>query len=205
MIRFLVPRLARAPVLAGCLVAGSLLSGCTRAPANDPAVVATTGARPSPDSLACLDYETNLEIDDFPPPIADLFGVGVRNSDGCVAMLAFSGVPSATNPNPFVLSATEVTPSSLGWLAYTLAPECPLPHGTRWVQRPYLRSGPLNSGGTGSCGGSYAFDVNAVIQAFPYPTELVGVQVFTQVVYIDRVGIAQRIGLTNGVRFTIQP
>jgi len=200
----------------GLVVAGSLLSGCTRAPATAPAVASTTSVRRSPDSLHDvnehassfdeLDYETFLEIDSFPPPIADLYGAGVRNSDGCVPLLAFSGVPSATSPNPFVLSATEVTPGSLGWLACGFAPsELRLPRGTLWVRRPCLRSPLLDSGGTGTCGGSYAFDMNAAIQALPNPTHLVGVQVFTQVVFVDRLGNAQPIGLTNGVRFTIQP
>jgi len=201
-------------MLAGYLVAGALLSGCARAPASAPAVAVTAVARRAAldgvfeqaTSFDELDYDTFLEIDSYPPPIADLYGAGVRNSDGCVPLLAFSGVPSATNPDPFVLSATEVAPGSLGWLAYGFAPsERLLPRGTLRVQRPHLRSPLLASVGSGTCGGSFAFDVNAAIQALPNPIRLVGVQVFTQFVYVDRLGSAQPIGLTNGLRFTIQP
>ena len=80
-----------------------------------------------------------------------------------------------------------------------------LPRGTLLVQRPVMRSPLLDSGGSGACGGSYSVDMNAVIQAMPNPTALIGQQIFAQYVYADRVGIAQRFGLTHAVRFTVQP
>lgn len=153
-----------------------------------------------------IDAVLSQALDAFPPPVADLYGEGVQNSDGCVPLMTFEGVPSASDPTPFLLRASDVTPHSRGLLVYSFgAGEYRLPRGTLRVQRPLSRSPFLDSGGSGACGGAYVFDMNAVIQALPNPAGLVGQQMFAQYLYVDRVGSAQRYGVTNAVRFTIQP
>lgn len=152
-----------------------------------------------------MDLALSQELDALPPPVADFYCQGKLNSDGCVPSMSFTGVPSITNPAPFLVEAQDVTAASAGFLFYGWAPsQVPYEGGFLCVQLPWSFSPTLNAGGIGACGGSFTFDFNAVIQGAANPAALVGVQVLCQYAYIDP-GDPFGSGLTDGLRFTIQP
>jgi hypothetical protein len=152
-----------------------------------------------------LDLALSQELDALPPPVADLYCEGKLNSDGCVPSMSFSGVPSTTNPAPFLVQAQDVTASSSGFLVYGLSPaEIPYRGGFICIAPPWYYTANLNSGGAGACGGSFSIDLNALIQGAASPASLVGLQVFCQYYYNDA-GDPFGAGLTNALRFTIQP
>lgn len=88
------------------------------------------------------------------------------NSLGCVSNLSFSGTPSATAPNGFVISASNVLNQKSGQLIYSLngTNNAPFQGGILCVRAPVRRTVIVNSGGNPSgsdCSGTFAFDFNA--------------------------------------------
>ena len=152
-----------------------------------------------------MDFALYQELDALPLPIADMYCEGKLNSDGCVPSMSFTGFASVTDPAPFLVEAQDVTAGTFGLLVFGITPAMvPFESGFLCVGLPQFESQVLFSGGTGACGGTFSLDFNAIIQGAADPASLVGVQVCSQYGYIDA-GDPFGSGLTNGLRFTIQP
>jgi hypothetical protein len=86
---------------------------------------------------------------------------GGTTTHGCVAQIAASGFPSASNAGGFVLRATSVEGQRLGLVFYGASGGAAIPWGasTLCVAGPRQRTPAANSGGTdGACDGSLALD-----------------------------------------------
>jgi hypothetical protein len=88
------------------------------------------------------------------------------NSLGCAPAIAFTGFPSATAGNGFIVSATAVRNNKNGLLFYGVngRSATPFQGGTLCVQSQVRRTTFVNSGGTpaptNDCSGVYAIDMN---------------------------------------------
>ena len=154
-----------------------------------------------------MTLQTFNEIAAIPPPIADTYCEGKLHSGGCVAQMAWTGVPSVTSPNPFTVRADLVKPNVSGIVFYGYeANNAPFQGGTLCVGSTLHRTPLSNSGGSGPCGGTIAYEFNARIQAGVDPGLVVGAQVFCQVQFRDAQDPAGfGAGYSNALRFTIQP
>ncbi len=133
------------------------------------------------------------------------------NSAGCAPRLSFSGIPSASSSNGFVLRATGELNHKFGSFFYGLSGEQSVPFegGTLCVAPPLRFTGVLTSGGSATsidCSGSFAFDFAAYRASGVDPLLVVGAQVDGQFWSRDP-GFARpdAANLTAGVRFTICP
>jgi YVTN family beta-propeller protein len=117
----------------------------------------TVGLVPSP----FADGLTRLDI----PGAVSTYCTAKTNSQGCAPPIASSGSPSASAGSGFLISASQVIPTSNGLFFYstTGADAKPFQGGFLCVQPPVRRTGVQNSGGAGPCGGSYSLDFNAYI------------------------------------------
>ena len=165
------------------------------------------GSHPALSSGQELDFILFQQLDSLPPPIADIFCAGKENSDGCVPNIGFSGIPSVSDSNPFMITATGITPNSGGLLIYSLTPlSAPFQGGTLCVGTPQVRTTVQNSGGGSPCGGSFSYDFNVLIQSGTDTNLAIGVQVFCQYYYRDvndPTGFYS--GLSAALRLTVQP
>ncbi len=132
---------------------------------------------------------------------------GKLNSDGCVPVIAGSGLPSSTATNPFLVSASLVLPGRRSVLIYSLAQAAtPFQGATLCVASPIRRTGAQTSQGSGACGGTLAYDFNVRIQSGVDPALVPGVLVDTQWWYrdpLDPAGFGT--GLSDGLSFGIAP
>lgn len=132
---------------------------------------------------------------------------GKMNSDGCVPVIAASGLASLTNPNPFLITASLVLPGRRSLLIYSLSQAAvPFQGATLCIEQPFRRVGGQVSQGTGTCGGSLAYDFNLRIQSGTDPALVPGVLVYAQWWYrdpFDATGFGS--GLTDGLGFGIAP
>ncbi len=122
---------------------------------------------------------------------------------GCIAYMVANGTPSATDPNPYLLSAADVVNNKSGLLFYGFAPNNqPLFGGRLCVGGGLVRTGVQNSGGGPlPCSGSYSLDFNAIIQSGADSNLTPGRTVYAQYWFRDTGGA----GLTDGYQFVIQP
>jgi len=148
----------------------------------------------------------NARISDELP--ATSYCIAKTNSQGCKATVALSGTPSAGNPAPFLIQATQVINQTNGLLFYGFGPNNkPFQGGTMCVVGPVRRTALQFSGGNSGpadCSGSYSFDFNALIQSGVDPLLVAGREVFAQYWYRDPAS-ASATGLSDGAQFTIQP
>ncbi len=97
-------------------------------------------------------------------PSPQSYCVGVVNSRGCLPVIAGSGSPSASSPNPFWITGTNVISNRTGILLFGTRPDrTPFQGGTLCLGLPFRRGGTLNSGGnlTGpDCSGVLQRDFN---------------------------------------------
>lgn len=154
-----------------------------------------------------LDYSTYLEIAALPHPIVDVYGLGKVSSNGCEPVMTFEGVPSVASGLPFMLIATNIKKNAPGVLWYSLTPaQSAYQGGTIYVGGHVYESAVMTAGGATPCGGRYEFDMNVAIRSAPSPASLIGSEVFAQYVYLDQgFPVGSQAGMTNAVRFTIQP
>ena len=129
------------------------------------------------------------------------------NSLGCLPQMSASGVPGATNPNPFLLQATNVMNNKVGILLYSSAGSAATPYqGGILCLAPQIRRTPGQmSGGNpppNDCSGTYSFDFNARVQSGVDPALVPGRQVWAQY-YSRDPGDPFLVGLTDAVTFTI--
>ena len=99
---------------------------------------------------------------------------GKVNSQGCTPTISWTGAPSASDPTPFVVRASDVLNGKNGILFYGLSGRAALPFGggTLCVQPPLARTPAQTSGGNpppDDCSGQFAFDFNALIQSGQVP------------------------------------
>lgn len=127
---------------------------------------------------------------------------------GCVPQITTSGTPSATNATAFRVGAASVVNQTTGFLLYSLRPDHqPFGNGVLCLKTPWRRTAPQASGGVAegaTCSGVFSFDFNPVIQSGVVQALVPGATVCAQYVYRDPQSPLVP-GLTNAVRFQIQP
>ncbi len=130
------------------------------------------------------------------------------NSLGCVPEISWNGTPSASFTSPFEINAVGVLNNKNGLLFFGFAESStPFQGGTKCVAAPTRRTPVQNSGGNpppNDCSGVYAFDFQARIQSGVDPGLTVGATAYAQYWSRDPQSPSTT-GLTDGVRFTIQP
>jgi len=131
------------------------------------------------------------------------------SSQGCVPSMASSGIPSASAPEPFLLTASEIVSNQFGILFYGYAmDEQPYMGGTLCILAPFRRTPVQSSGGNPApdCSGTFSFDFNAWIQGGNDPGLVPGVSVFAQHWYRDPyLGPPHPVGFSDALTFTIVP
>ena len=129
-------------------------------------------------------------------------------SPGCLAAIGWSGTPSASSAAPFLVTATQVVSQKFGILIHgPLYNQAPFFSGVLCIGSPITRTSVQNSGGSASgsdCSGSFAFDFNAYVQGGGAGGLGAGDWVWAQYWFRDPLG-SQGVGLSNGLRFRIQP
>ena len=131
------------------------------------------------------------------------------NSQGCTPAIGFTGCPSATDPNPFDVTAVQVVNNKSGTFFYGLngPKSTPFQGGTMCVQGPRRRTPLQSSGGNpppNDCSGVFSYDFNARIQSGADPNLVPGARVNAQYWYRDS-GSSFDIGLSDAIEFDILP
>ncbi|MBI5431838.1 MAG: FG-GAP repeat protein [Planctomycetes bacterium] len=143
-----------------------------------------------------------------PPPTVLSYCTAKTNSQGCSPTMAWTGFPSASNPNPFDLTCAQVLNLKWGLLFYGMAPASfPFQGGTLCVAPPIERTTVQNSFGSGSgqnCTGTYTYDMNARIQSGLDPNLVAGAAGFAQYWSRDPADPFTT-SLSNAVEFHIEP
>lgn len=165
--------------------------------AGSPAMFDADGSR---SDIGYYTYDPNYA------PIAS-YCTGKLNSDGCVPVIAGSGLPSATNPAPFLVSASLLLAGRTSLLLYGYAESSlPFQGGILCVASPLKRVGAQTSAGSGPCGGTCSYDFNARIQSGVDPGLVPGTLVFAQWYQRDPFDPAGfHSGLSDALRFGIVP
>jgi len=122
--------------------------------------------------IRAMDYASNwgatMHLGPFtivPGGVIAQYCTAKTNSLGCVPTLAYSGTPSATAPNGFVVSSSNVLNQKSGQLIYSLngRNNAPFQGGILCVRSPVRRTVIVNSGGSASgnnCSGTFSLDFN---------------------------------------------
>ncbi len=131
------------------------------------------------------------------------------NSQGCTPAVGFSGCASATDPNPFDVTATQVINNKSGTLFYGVNGRRSTPFwgGTMCVQGPRKRTPLQTSGGNpppNDCSGVLLYDFNARIQSGADPNLVAGTRVNAQYWYRDSASSFD-VGLSDAVEFDVLP
>jgi hypothetical protein len=151
-------------------------------------------------------------VEAFARPYADAYGPLVYcdalvNSQGCLPKIGFQGHPSETDPEPFLITATDVRNANFGLLFYGHETgAAPFYGGTLCIQAFQSRT-PLQHSGGGpgqTCNGTFSIDFNAIIRNPAYPGLTAGQTVTAQYIYRDPQAPAG-VGLTDALRFAICP
>lgn len=136
----------------------------------------------------------------------NIYCTAKTNSLGCAPDIAWFGAPSATNPNPFWITCTNVINQKTGMLFYGHQRNATLfQGGTLCAQQPLRRSLLLFSGGTGfgaDCSGDFSFDFNAWTRSGVDPSLVHGSRVNAQFWYRDP-PTPSTTGLSNAIEFVI--
>jgi hypothetical protein len=146
----------------------------------------------------------------FRPGVGDVasYCTAKTNSLGCVPEITWNGLPSATLTSPFEIRAGNVLNNKNGLLFYGYtSSSTPFQGGTKCVAAPTKRTPVQDSGGNvppNDCSGVYSYDFQARIQSGADASLVVGATAYAQYWSRDPQS-ASTTGLTDGVRFTIQP
>jgi hypothetical protein len=154
-----------------------------------------------------LTAEENARIDALPPPIVGLYCAGKLHSGGCLPGLEWTGLPSLTSRDPFVVRATRLKPDVSAFVCYgSEALQSPYQGGFRCVGGTIHRLTAQDSGGSGACGGAIEYDFSALLRSRTDPALVVGAKVFVQVEFRDDSDPAGfGTGSTGALQFIIQP
>lgn len=133
------------------------------------------------------------------------------NSLGCTPLITWSGVPSASNPAPFVVGTVNSINNKSGLLFYSVlgTQGAPFQGGYLCAKTPVKRTVVQTSGGNpppNDCSGRYALDFNAHIASGKDPALLPGQPVWLQ--YWSRdpgYSPPDNTGLSNAIASTICP
>jgi len=161
-----------------------------------------------PDIVRFATYGRGIWDYAIPLGASTSYCVAKENSQACTPQMTFSGTPSVTGANSYVLGAIAVLNNKNGLLYYGYAPaSAPFQGGTKCVAAPTKRTPLQGSAGNpppDDCSGSYAYDFNARIQSGADPALIAGAVVYAQYWSRDPLAVAGT-GLTDAVSFTIQP
>lgn len=110
----------------------------------------------SPADIGAIPFDPSFN------PNPTIFCTAKTTSLGCVPQIGFQGFATFDGGAPFVVSASQVHPSAPGLLFYGPGAHF-LPFQGAWhcVEFPTPRVGGQAAGGSGLCGGTYAFDFAA--------------------------------------------
>ncbi|MCK6446056.1 MAG: FG-GAP repeat protein [Planctomycetes bacterium] len=143
-----------------------------------------------------------------PPPLVLAYCTAKPNSQGCAPTMAWTGFPSASNPNPFELTCSQVLNYKWGLLFYgAAAAAIPFQGGTLCVAPPIERTNVQFSWGSPSgadCTGTYTYDMNARIQSGLDPNLVAGAAGFAQYWSRDPADPFTT-SLSNAIEFHIDP
>ena len=165
------------------------------------------------DATNLVQGDTNSVADVFARrwPAPTTYCTAGTNSLGCVSSIDYSGVPMASHPQGFVISASHILNRKTGILIYSTHGSATnsFHGGTLCIQGPLRRTQRQLSGGslTGSdCTGSYAYEFNALIAVGSDSALIAGQQVWAQYWSRDP-GFAppQNANLTDALTFVIDP
>lgn len=141
-------------------------------------------------------------------PVA--FGDAKVNSQGCLPNVTGTGTPTPSGTAPFTITATNVLNNKYAFVVYGYESSfTPYRGGTWLVGQPFRRGGNFDTGGNpppNDCSGVIAYDFNARIRSGVDPALVPGQTVSVQFLYRDvpdPTGFG--LGLTNALRFTIEP
>ena len=129
------------------------------------------------------------------------------NSKGCTPAIGHSGVPSASDPRPFDITAVQVISNKNGIFFYGVSGRMAVPFqgGLLCVQPPIRRTPVQSSGGNpppNDCSGAFTFDFNAWLQGGGDPGLAPGGKVNGQYWYRDPQSPSTT-GLTDAIEFAI--
>ena len=142
--------------------------------------------------------------------VPEIYCTAKTNSIGCTPVLDFTGYASATDPNPFNITATFLVNGKNGVLFYSLngREATPFGGGTRCITPPFLRVPVMSTAGISGppdCSGVLTFDFNAWLQSGAAPV-MVGDQVNAQYFYRDPMHPdGTGYGLTEAIEFFVLP
>lgn len=127
-------------------------------------------------------------------------------SDGCLPSVGWSGTPSISGPDDFIVAATQVRGLQNGILFHGAAPSAvPFLGGTRCVANPVVRTPIVNSGGsTAPCSGvlSFHFSHAYLLSQGLSPSQ----RVFAQFWFRDPGHPdGTNVGLSDAIDFTVLP
>jgi hypothetical protein len=148
-----------------------------------------------------------LTYDPTYAPGPEVYCTGKLNSEGCVASIGAIGSASASSAAAFTITASDELPNVPGLLFFGFAPRAaPFQGAWHCVEPPTPRVGGQVSAGSGPCGGTFTFDMNAYIQSGAYaslvPGEIVYCQWWSRDLQ-DPAGFGT--GLTDALYFGIAP
>ena len=156
----------------------------------------------------CGSYDLTIDVSGGTCSTPGIYCTGKLSSAGCVPQIAISGAPSASNPAPFQIDASDVVNFKNGIVFYGFAGPTNVPFlgGTLCVVPPLRRAPLQNSGGSPpnqkDCSGQYQFDFNAWVQSGADPFLSAGQEVNAQYWFRDPQSSGGA-GLTNATQFTI--
>ena len=130
------------------------------------------------------------------------------SSLGCTPAIGWQGMPSASSPQSFRVTCSQVIGQKSGFLVYALGSRfLPFQGGTLCVASPFQRTPPqLSQGSLDQCDGLFGYEFNARIQSGVDPSLAPGATVSAQYYYrdpADPAGFGS--GLSDAVRFVICP
>ena len=143
--------------------------------------------------------------------IPEIYCTAKLNSHGCLPAITSSGTASVSDPNPFMITGSQLINNKFGFLYYgTNGPAAtPFQGGFMCVAAPLARvttdytfGNPLG----GDCSGDLSTDFNAWMQAGNAVGVGAGMQVHAQYIYRDPRNLdGTGFGLTDGVTFPVMP
>ncbi len=140
----------------------------------------------------------------------EVYCLSQRNTLGCTPRISAQGAPSASSPNGFLITATNVRNQQNGMLLYGTNGRAELPWlGGMLCVRPPLRRTPLaNSGGTpapaNDCSGALSVDFNTWASTSTDPDLFAGQHVRAQF-YSRDPGAPANLNLSDAVEFYLEP
>jgi hypothetical protein len=154
-----------------------------------------------------LDSNLNLIPDDCeaPCPAIQSYCTGKVNSLGCVPTIGWSGVPSVSAANGFLITCSNVIPDRNGQAFYGYAASAaPFQGGYLCIKPPFRRTYLQLSTGTSGCDGAYSFDFNVWMASGVDPLLTAGTNIFARWWMRDPQA-SFTTGLSNALTFTNCP